>query len=219
MKLSKRLQCIYNMVPHGVAADDGSDHGKLIISLYKNGVISKGYAIENKKGPFERLSKAIKDENAENGVKAMLSDGVSDLPSDCDIVIIAGMGGMNIVKILKAHPQKLKNVQTIIIDAHNDIPLVRKEISSMGFVISDENMIFEDKIYYEIIRFTKGDIEFLDDPDLEFGPMLRQEKSCTFRSKYESRIKEIDNLLSTNKLPETKIHQLTMEKERIKSVL
>ena len=45
MKLSKRLQAIYDMIPSGVAADVGSDHGKLIISLFEGGVISKGAKI------------------------------------------------------------------------------------------------------------------------------------------------------------------------------
>lgn len=219
MKLSLRLQSIYNMVPHGVAADVGSDHGKLIISLFENGVISKGYAIENKKGPFLRLCKAIKAAGVENGITPMLSDGITDLPSDCDVVIIAGMGGMNVIKILKAHPLKLKNVKTIIVDAHNAVPELRKEVCKMGFVIAEENIIEEDGIFYEIIKFNSGNSAYLDEPDLEFGPMLRQEKSCTFRSKYESRIKEIDNLLSKDTLPLSRQIELGKEKERIKSVL
>ena len=36
MKLSSRLQAIYNMVPKAVTADIGADHGKLIISLFEN---------------------------------------------------------------------------------------------------------------------------------------------------------------------------------------
>ena len=71
MKLSKRLQAIYDMVPSGVVADVGSDHGKLIISLFENGVITKGYAIENKKGPYDRLVKAIDEANA-TGITPML---------------------------------------------------------------------------------------------------------------------------------------------------
>ena len=219
MKLSLRLQTIHDMVPHGIAADVGSDHGKLIISLFENGVISKGYAIENKKGPFSTLEKAIKVAKCENDIIPMLSDGISDLPSDVDTIIIAGMGGMNIIKILKAHPQKLKNVKTIIVDAHNATKEVRAEISKMNFVIAEEKMVFEDEIYYEIIKFNAGTTAFLDEPDLEFGPMLRQEKSCTFKSKYETRIKEIDNLLSNNSLPVGRQIELGKEKERIKSVL
>ena len=219
MKLSKRLQAIYDMIPSGVAADVGSDHGKLIISLFEGGVISKGYAIENKKGPYSRLVKAIKDSGCEDHIIPMLSDGISELPSDVDIVVLAGMGGINIIDILKAHPSKLKNVGTIVVDAHNAIPEMRKAICKLGYVIADEDIVLDAGKYYEIIKFVTGECAYLDESDYEFGPVLRHEKSCTFKEKYNTRIHEIDNLLSTHKLPEKKIHELDSEKERINRVL
>ncbi len=219
MKLSKRLQSIYDMVPSGVVADVGSDHGKLIISLFENGVISKGYAIENKKGPFARLKKAIEEHHLEKDVIPMLSDGISELPEDVNTVVIAGMGGFNIIEILKKNPRKLKNVKTIIVDAHNAIPELRKQICKMGYIIADEDIVYEDNNYYEIIKFIAGEVAFLDEPDIEFGPILRNEKSITFVDKYNSRIKEIDILLSTHKIPEAKSKELNHEKERIRSIL
>ena len=219
MKLSKRLQAIYDMVPNGVAADIGSDHGKLIISLFQNGIISKGYAVENKKGPYSRLVKAIEDSGCSDSIVPMLSDGISELPSDVDTVIIAGMGGFNIVEILKAHPQKLKNVRTIIVDAHNAIPEMRKQICYMGYVIADEDIINEGGKYYEIVKFVAGQCAYLDNNDYEFGPVLRKEKSLTFKEKYQSRISEIDNLLSTKKLSTDRVSALDKEKERIRNVL
>ena len=218
MKLSKRLQTIYDMVPSGVVADVGSDHGKLIISLFENGVISKGYAIENKVGPYNRLVKAIKESNAK-GVVPMLSDGISELPSDVDVIVIAGMGGFNVLEILKKHPGKLKNIKAIIVDAHSSVPELRKQVCKMGFVIADEDIVYESGIYYEIIKFIPGEAMYLDDPDIEFGPVLRNEKSITFKEKYISRIQEIDKLISSNKIPSEKIEQLNSEKERIRSVL
>ena len=219
MKLSKRLQAIYDMVPSGVVADVGSDHGKLIISLFENGVISKGYAIENKKGPYSRLVKAIEDAHAEKNITPMLSDGISELPTDVNIVVIAGMGGFNVIDILKQHPRKLKNVSTLIVDAHNAIPELRKQICKMGFIIADEDIVYENGVYYEIIKFIAGEAIYLDDPDIEFGPILRSEKSLTFKEKYQSRINEIDNLLKTKQIPEKKVRQLNLEKERIRMVL
>lgn len=219
MKLSKRLQAIYDMVPNGVAADVGSDHGKLIISLFEGGVISKGYAIENKKGPYSHLVKAIEESKCGDNIIPMLSDGISELPSDVDVVILAGMGGTNIIDILKAHPNKLKNVKTIIVDAHNAIPEMRKAICKLGYVIADEDIVLDAGIYYEIIKFNAGECAYLDESDYEFGPVLRNEKSCTFKEKYKSRINEIDNLLSTKKLPEQKVRELDHEKERIRGIL
>ena len=206
------------MVPSGVVADVGSDHGKLIISLFENGVICKGYAIENKVGPFNRLKKAIEENNA-TGITPMLSDGISELPSDVNIIVIAGMGGFNVIDILKKNPGKLKNVDTIVIDAHNAIPQLRKQVCKMGYVIADEDIICEAGVYYEIIKFIAGEAKYLDNPDLEFGPILRNEKCITFKEKYQSRIKEIDNLLSKHNMPKEKIDELNFEKERIRSVL
>lgn len=219
MKLSKRLQSILNMTPHGVVADVGSDHGKLIISLFEDGIITKGYAIENKKGPFSRLEKAIKDHGLEDNIICLLSDGISELPSDVDILIIAGMGGNNVINILKAYPYHLKNIKSIIVDAHNAVPRLRKEVCKMGFVIADEDIVLEDDIYYEIIKFNAGKTAYLDEPDLEFGPLLRREKSCEFTNKYRSRITEIDNLLSKSTIPDERKLQLYKEKERIREIL
>ncbi len=219
MKLSKRLETILDMCPHGVAADVGSDHGKLIMSLFLEGKISHGYAIENKKGPFERLVKALEEEKLINDIIPLFSDGISDIPKSVDILIIAGMGGNTIVDILKKDVSKLKYVQTIIIDAHTCIPLVRKEISDLGFVIADEKIINEDNIYYEIIKFIRSDVAFYNDSDIEFGPILKSQKPLAFREKYERRLLEIDMLLKSKELPKSKINALLKEKERIRGIL
>ena len=219
MKLSKRLQAIYDMVPGGILADVGSDHGKLVISLFENGVISKGYAIENKEGPYKRLVANIKKHHLLDDVIPMFSDGISELPPSVETVVIAGMGGNTIIDILKAHPLKLKNVKTIIVDAHSNVPEIRKEICKLGYVIEDEDIIEEDGIYYEIIKFLAGETAFLDEPDIEFGPKLRVEKSLTFKAKYQGRLNDIERLLNKNTLPPARVDKLHEEKSRIESIL
>lgn len=219
MNLSKRLKAIYDMVPFAVTADIGSDHGKLMIALFNDARIPKGYAIENKKGPYNRLVKALTEAKIEEEVVPLFSDGISDLPTFVSTIVLAGMGGDTILKILNDHPEKLKLVQTIIIDAHTNTPKLRKEISDMGFVIADEKVVEEDNIYYEIIKFIRSDVAYYNEKDIEFGPILRKEQSATFKQKYEARIKEIEYLLSNKSLPENKINVLCEEKERIASVI
>ena len=216
--LSNRLQTIHDMLPKGVIADIGSDHGKLMIALFKSGKLTKGYAVENKKGPYQRLVKALEKEELLDKIIPLFSDGIEDLPMDVKHIVLAGMGGDLIISILKKHPEKLKFISTLVVDAHGAVNKVREEISKMGFAIAEEKIIKEDDKYYEIIKFIKADIASYSEEDLEFGPMLRVEKSATFKEKYIGRIKEIDNLLSKD-LPNSRVQELLNEKNRIQNIL
>jgi len=216
--LSNRLQAIHDMLPKGVIADIGSDHGKLMIALFKSGKLIKGYAVENKKGPYQRLVKALEEAELIDTIIPLFSDGIDDLPPEVKHIVLAGMGGDLIVDILKKHPEKLKLISTIVVDAHGAVAKVREEVSKMGFAIAEEKMIKEDDKYYEIIKFIKADFASYSDQDLEFGPLLRTEKSVTFKEKYTNRIHEIDILL-TKDLPSSRIEELLKEKNRIESVL
>jgi tRNA (adenine22-N1)-methyltransferase len=217
--LSKRLKTILKMVPKGVVADIGADHGKLMIALFEEGIISHGYAVENKQGPYNRLVKALTEKGLENDIVPLFSDGIKDIPDIVHTVIIAGLGGNLIIDILKKYPRKTKQLETIIVDAHTAIPKVREEISKLGFVIAEEKMVREDDIFYEIIKFVRADVAFYGDKDIEFGPILRNEKSATFKEKYQNRINEINKLLAKKNLPKDRADQLTKEKERIQGIL
>ena len=215
IRISKRLKIIHDMVPNSVTADIGSDHGKLMIALVESKTIVKGYAIENKEGPFERLKNGLTKSGVIDKVMPIFSDGIKDLPADVRTIIIAGMGGLNIVNILKSHREKLAHVETIIIDAHTAVPTVRKEVCQMGYAIADEKIIKEDNIFYEIIKFVKAESAIISDEDLEFGPILRREKSATFKEKYKNRINEIDAILAKGSLPESRIASLNSERQKL----
>ena len=215
IRLSKRLKIIYDMVPNSVVADIGSDHGKLMIALVQSGKVKKGFAVENKEGPFERLRSNLIRYHVNDMITPLFSDGIKDITRDVSTIVIAGMGGQTIVNILKAHPEKLISVQTIIIDAHTAVPFARREICQMGFAIADEKIVKEDDIFYEVIKFIKAEKAIISDEDLEFGPILRQEKSATFKEKYQNRIYEIDNIIAKGNLPKSRIDVLCEEKHKL----
>ncbi len=219
MNLSLRLKTIYDMVPRGCTADVGSDHGKLIIALAEDDVIPKGYAIENKKGPYSTLVENINKHGMNGKIVPLFSDGISELPSDCYTLVLAGMGGGTIIDIL-SKKEKLHNVSTIIVDAHSMIKEVREFVcQELGYNISDEKIIKEDDIYYEIVKFTRSERPAYSEEDYEYGPILRKEKDLLFIEKYEARIKEIDNLLTLGALPEARINSLEGEKEKIRGII
>ena len=219
IRLSKRLKIIHDMVPNSVVADIGSDHGKLMIALVQSGKVKKGFAGENKEGPFERLRSNLIRYHVNDMITPLFSDGIKDITRDVSTIVIAGMGGQTIVNILKAHPEKLISVQTIIIDAHTAVPFARREICQMGFAIADEKIVKEDDIFYEVIKFIKAEKAIISDEDLEFGPILRQEKSATFKEKYQNRIYEIDNIIAKGNLPKSRSDVLCEEKHKLERYL
>lgn len=217
--LSKRLKCIYDMVPNTIVADIGADHGKLIISLADNQRIIKGYAVENKKGPYNRLLKAVIESGLEDEVIPLLSDGLDDIPPAVKTIILAGLGGHTIINILKKDINKLQHIDTIIIDAHTASKAVREFVCQNGYVIAEEKMVKEDDIFYEIIKFIKAGRAIYSDEDFEFGPILSEEKSALFKEKCQERIREIDSILEKDNLPQQRIQQLLNEKQRIRNKL
>ncbi len=216
--LSKRLQAIYDLVDtESVVFDIGSDHGKLIKALIDNKKISRGAANENKKGPYLRLKEALKDYT---NIKVLFSDGLDILDEEVDTLILAGMGGHLIIDILTKHKDKLDQIKTIICDAHNDLEFIRKSIINLGFNIIDESIIYERKVYYEIIKFVKDDNKIIyDDLDLKYGPILIKKQDDIFKLKHQQRLNKIDELLKIEELDAISKSKLLTEQNQIKEII
>lgn len=171
MKISTRLETIASFIKEGAnVIDVGADHGLLEKYLLDNHLVSSVLAVENKVGPYGILKSSL------NGydVRLSLSDGIEDLNETINTIAIAGMGGNLIVDILKAHPEKLNKINQIVVDAHRDIELVRREIIKLGYFIEKEKIVFENNIYYFIISFLKGNRPH-SDLELEWGYKVKED--------------------------------------------
>lgn len=165
MNISDRLLAIANMIhPNANVIDVGADHGYLEKYLLESGKVQSIFAVENKKGPF----KTLKDNLKGYDVQLSLSDGLDEMPSYVDTIVLAGMGGNLIVDILSKDPNKLTNIKQIVVDAHRDAELVRRKITALGYRIEKEKIVYENKIYYFIISFVKG-MSAYKDIELEWG--------------------------------------------------
>jgi tRNA (adenine22-N1)-methyltransferase len=208
---SKRLDALAKMVnPGSVVADIGSDHGLLVQRLIQLNKVSKVFATENKTGPFHTLSRAL---FGLPNVFTYLADGLINLPSEVDVVIIAGMGGELISSILNPRVLTLPNVKTIIVSPNNKEKLLRKSLFNNGFIIVAEELIEDHEQFYPIMKWTKGTASY-GDLDLEFGPLLRKNKTESFIKMISIRKEKIETLLKTS-LPQKRKEELIRQKNRM----
>ena len=65
------------------------------------------------------------------------------------------MGGFLISEILKAHPEKLKNIKTIIVDAHTDIAEVYETLSSFSYELKESCFLMDKEKPYDVMKWNK----------------------------------------------------------------
>ena len=136
MELSNRLETIASFVTEGyVVADIGTDHGYIPIYLTSNGNCPRAYAMDVNKEPLSRAKTHIEEENAGEVVSCILSDGLHELPQDdVDSIVIAGMGGDLVVRILEQDFDKLANVKELILSPQSHLERVRHFLNNHGFL-------------------------------------------------------------------------------------
>ena len=104
MKLDERLSLCAQMVRDGAAvADIGTDHAYLPVYLVECGKIHKAIAADVREGPLENAKGNISKNGFDQQIKTVLSDGLEKIsPDEADDIVIAGMGGELIIRIISA---------------------------------------------------------------------------------------------------------------------
>lgn len=203
MQLSKRLQAVADLVtPGNRLADIGTDHGYVPIWLYEQGRIPFALAMDLREGPLQRAAEHIRMHGLDAKIKTRLSDGLEKLfPGEADSIVIAGMGGMLVVKILTQGQAVLDSIQELILQPQSDLDAVREYLHRTGFVIVQEEMVFEEGKYYPMMKAVHG--ENTDDRKIWFlyGRLLLENRHPVLESylqkEYDSCCKLLEKLSKT----------------------
>ena len=176
-----------------VLLDVGCDHGYVIIDAILNYGVKYAIGTDINQGPLEKARLNIIKNNIEDKTSLILTDGIKDVNLDFDTVVIAGMGGLLIKKILEDSFSKIIN-KKLIIEANNNRDIVRKYLCNNGFIINNEIALFDNDKYYEIIEFIPGNNKY-NEIELKYGPILIKNKPKAFIKYYNDRINFINNIL------------------------
>ena len=226
MQLSKRLTAVAQMVTEGSRlADVGCDHGYIPITLITEGRIPHAIAMDINRGPLERARQNIEQFAAAQYIETRLSDGVAALhPGEVDSVIIAGMGGNLMMRILEKGRDVFDTAKEMILQPQSEIAGVRHYLQDHGYRITDENMVFEDGKYYVMMKAVHGHMQYDREIFFEYGRILLEQKHPLLKEflkrKMDTAEKICDRIASNGqKDSKERIREIEEEMRKIDSAL
>lgn len=214
MNLSIRLKKIADFVPgKGVMADVGTDHGHLPVYLVSSHKIKGAIAMDVRPGPLSRAEQAVRMYGLQDQIELRLSDGLTALkPGEADTVVIAGMGGALIQKILGEGKHMWDSVGHWILSPQSEIGDTRHWLEEHGFSIEKEDMVYDAGKYYVIMDVTRGIMHYDQEYEYTYGQYLIRNQHPVLRDflQQESRklkllggvLKEQDSARSRERLLE-----------------
>ncbi|NLX90137.1 MAG: SAM-dependent methyltransferase [Firmicutes bacterium] len=197
MKLKPRLAGVASFVPSGsVVADIGTDHAYLPVHLVTEKNCPKVIAVEKSVKNTIKAKETVSLFNLGYKVDVRTGNGLLALNKQdgVEVVVLAGMGGINICRILMAVGKELQRYKRIILQPMGDLPLVRRWLFAQGFSFR-EKLAVEKGRFYEIIAAEKGK-EMVSEPAyLELGPSLLKGEDPLVIPWLEGKIKHYEGIL------------------------
>lgn len=212
--MTERIRTICEALPEAeIFADIGCDHGYCTKYMLDRNKCKKAYISDISAKCLQKASTLLQAEIARGRCVPVVADGLEGIPEACDLVLIAGLGGEEIVKILSARPlpasfalQPMKNTEK-----------VREFLLARGAKIA-RDFTFRDGKYYDLITgggvggdaYTALELEFgrdnLNCPNRAFLEKLRGEReklngylcSCEkreARAEIAARVRRIEEVL------------------------
>ncbi len=168
-----------------VLADIGTDHGFLPIYLVENNRIKKAIAMDVKEGPLSRAKEHIKEAGLEDKIELRLSDGVEKLqPEEARCILIAGMGGPLMEKILTKGRRICERTEELILQPQSEIKEFREFLTHHGYKFLAEDIVLDEGKFYFIMKvahevFLREAEGYIPTKEEEFayGGLLIQQKN------------------------------------------
>ena len=193
-KLDNRLALCAELVRNNVRiADIGTDHAYLPIWLARANRISHAIAADLRSEPLHSGQENIIKYHVEDMIETRLSDGLTAInPNEVDDVIIAGMGGELIAKIIDNSPWIKDNEKHLILQPMTKSEYLREYLYKNGFEIIKENAVVADnKVYSVMCCVYSGNLDVFDNLSIYIGK-LNEDTSDAAHKYIQGKIKMLE---------------------------
>ncbi len=153
--LPPRLLAIARLVtPGSRIIDIGTDHGLLPVWLVASGCCPSGVASDLRAGPAQAARRTVDRYGLSGQISVTVADGLAGLPlQDHDTLVIAGLGGLEIIRILSSAPQLAGR---LLLQPQKSLPELRSWLGSQGIAILQEELVLDRGRLYTIFLARPG---------------------------------------------------------------
>ncbi|MCD7039375.1 tRNA (adenine(22)-N(1))-methyltransferase TrmK [Pseudomonas sp. MAFF 311095] len=217
--LSLRLERVAANVPHGARlADIGSDHAYLPVALMRRGVIAAAVAGEVATTPFHAAQRTVRSNGLEQHITVRLADGLAAIEAADGITAISvcGMGGETIRDILESGKAHLSGQERLVLQPNGGEQPLRQWLMDNGYSIRSEELLRENRFYYEIIVAERAGPVVYSAEQLYFGPLQMQARSPAFIAKWQRMLHQKQKTLASleharQAVPEDKVQEIARQ--------
>ena len=205
-------------------ADIGCDHGYCSEYMLKNGLCEYAILSDISKGSLAKAEALLAPYIRQGRATSVLGDGFLGVPNDVDEVLIAGMGGSEIVSILSDKKYGFMPKRFVFQPMHDSEKLRRYILENGGYI--ERDFTFQDVKFYDVIvggRREDGgkvrDESPYTDAEYEFGRENLKEYPTAFTARLKKLLSGIDRYLQQPNLQPSSKDELLYRKQRLEGVL
>ena len=199
-QLPKRLETIIERMPDsGCLADVGCDHAYVAIEAVRRGRAARALACDVRKGPLQQAAEHILCAGLAGKIETRLSDGLEKVaPGEADTVVIAGMGGPLMERILQG---RLGDFAHFVLSPQSEIPHFRRFLLAEGMQIDEETMLIDEGKYYVILNVSQradaaaSDSMYVTEEDFLYGGRLLRRLDPVLKSFLEKEKTRYEGIL------------------------
>lgn len=220
MSYGKRIDTLCSFLRKAESfADVGCDHGYCSEFVLTKGLCDKVIFSDVSRGSLQKAQTLLARFVKEGRAIGVLGDGFYGVPKDTEEVLIAGMGGSEIVSILS--DKKYGFIpRYFVFQPMHDSEKLRRYLIEKGAKIN-RDFTFEDGKFYDLIvgEFGNGEKQAYTDAEYEFGKENLSAMPQAFKTRTEKQIKNIDKYLLQPSLQEESKAELLQRQAKLKGVL
>lgn len=222
MAYSKRIETLCSLLKKAKTfADVGCDHGYCSEYMLKNDLCEKAILSDISKGSLAKAESLLSEYIANGRAVSVLGDGFWGVPVDTEEVLIAGMGGSEIVSILSDKKHGFMP-QSFVFQPMHDAEKLRRYLIENGGDI-ERDFTFEDGKFYDVIVGGKlkdgAKANVYSDAEYEFGKENLATMPEAFVKRIQKLIKNTEKYLQDPNLQENSRQALKEKQKRLQGVL